>query len=257
MSIEFRCIRCGQLLRVRNEKATLARCPNCDAVLDVPTRGQSPAILDGTKSDVIDYELFGDSTQYVEITLDPGEVVGARLDSLLHMAPGITTAAATTGEVEFDGGFLESLLQLGRRILPDTGRSMTAFCNVSDNREKVAFAPKTSGQLKPLHMDELGRQIFCHTESILCFARGIKLQDAKDTHFQDGLEVSGDGVVVLQAKGQLIHKMLSEHTPINIRTSSVIALTSEVQITPAADFGHEQIDVSAVSGPGEIWLQSS
>ena len=89
MTIEFRCIRCGQLLRVNEQdEGKRARCPTCNAIVDIPGGDQptTPIVLSRDKSDVIDYELFGDEKQYVEITLDPGEITVAKAEHFLYMS---------------------------------------------------------------------------------------------------------------------------------------------------------------------------
>ena len=42
-------------------------------IIDAPTAVQGRS--GGKRSDVIDYEIFGDEMQFVEVTLDPGEMV--------------------------------------------------------------------------------------------------------------------------------------------------------------------------------------
>ena len=40
--------------------------------------------------DVIDYEVFGDDMQYVEVELDPGEAAVGEAGALYYMEDGIT-----------------------------------------------------------------------------------------------------------------------------------------------------------------------
>jgi len=39
-------------------------------------------------ADEIDYEIFGEEMQYVEITLDPGEMAVAEAGAMMYMTPG-------------------------------------------------------------------------------------------------------------------------------------------------------------------------
>ncbi len=72
------------------------RCQQCQEVFTaVVQRGPSepPPIMPlGQGSRVaheIDYEIFGDDMQYVEVTLDPGEAVIAEAGAMMFMTAGI------------------------------------------------------------------------------------------------------------------------------------------------------------------------
>ena len=43
----------------------------------------------GQRADEIDYEIFGEEMQYVEVELDPGETVIAEAGGMMYMTPGI------------------------------------------------------------------------------------------------------------------------------------------------------------------------
>lgn len=263
MAIEFRCIRCGQRLRVAiADQGNRARCPTCNAIVDVPSdelAAVSPVVMSRDKSDVIDYELFGEESQYVEITLDPGEMTVARLDSLLYMSPGIAMEKAVTEETT-SGGLLEKISQVGRRILTRSSLRMTAFCNVAEQREVVAFAPSNPSRLVPVHLDEYGQQIICQGDAILCAARGIEIRDADVPSVSDVIsmyQMAGDGISVLQSPGQLFHRALSPKKSFTVRTASIVAFTSDIGIVRHENvMGEEQTPISVVRGPGEIWLKT-
>ena len=261
MAIEFRCIRCGQLLRVpEDDQGKRARCPTCNAIVDIPGANSpaSPIVLSRDKSDVIDYELFGEESQYVEITLDPGEVTVARMENMLYMTRGIAMEAAV---MEDSGsGLLEKISSVGRRILADSSLRMTAFCNVAEQREIVAFAPTIAGRLVPLHLDEYDNQMTCQGNAILCAARGIEITETTVPVVSDVMplhKLSGDGIAVLQSTGQLFHRELREGKSIAVKTFSIVAFTGGITIAPHEAVGvEEQIPVVIVNGPGEIWLQT-
>ena len=265
MAIEFRCIRCGQLLRVPDtDQGKRARCPTCIAIVDIPgdNTPTSPVAMSREKSDVIDYELFGEESQYVETTLDPGEITVAKLEHLLYASPGIAMESAIAEDETTDVGFLERISQVGRQMVA-AGNSlrMTAFCNVADQREVVAFSPQTIGRLVPIHLDEFDGQIFCHTDSILCLARGIEMTDVQIDALSDVLSmhrITGDGIAVLYSAGQVVHRQLKANKKFFVRSSSVIAYTADIKITRHELHGVEEIvPVSSVSGPGEIWLRTA
>lgn len=265
MAIEFRCIRCGQMLRVNDADAgNMARCPACQAVVDIPPKNApaQPVVMAQEKSDVIDFELFGQESQYVEITLDPSEVTFAPLENLFYMDSGIAIEdAAESRDSDRDGGSVfKRISQVGRRP-KGTSLPMTAFCNVAEKREVVAFAPKSPSRLIPLLMDEFDEQLICHGSSILCLARGIEIREKDLSEISENLflsELRGDGIAVLQVTGQLHHRQLTERDSINIATNKIVAFTSEVRVSAFECQGVEDpIGITTVRGPGEIWLATS
>lgn len=260
MAIEFRCIRCGQRLRVPEEdRGKRARCPTCIAIVDIPGEEgvATPILLSRERSDVIDYELFGEESQYVEITLDPGEVTVARLEHLLYMSPGIATEPADT---DSSSGLLDRISQVSRRILTDSALRMTAFCNVAEQREVVAFAPTAASRLLPVHLDEYDNQITCQGAAILCAARGTEINEASVPVVSDYMAmnvISGDGIAVLQCPGQLFHRDLKRGKSLAVRAYSVVAFTSGISVTPHETASvDEQTPIATLRGPGEIWLQT-
>ncbi len=260
MPIEFRCIRCGQRLRVpETDHGKRARCPICNAIVDVPGEDQSaPVLLTSDKSDVIDYELFGEETQHVEITLDPGEVTVARMENLLHLTPGVAMESALSNGT--DGSLLERISVVSRRLLNSNALRMTAFCNVAEKREIVAFAPDVPGRLVPLHLDEYGNQITCQGKAILCAARGTEINEVEVpaiSQLTTTCQLSGDGIAVLQSAGQLIHRHLKAGKSLVVRVHAIVAFTSDIQITSHESVGiEEKIPIAVIRGPGEIWLQT-
>lgn len=263
MAIEFRCIRCGQKLRVNDADAgNMARCPACQAVVDIPPKfaPAQPVVMAQEKSDIIDFELFGQESQYVEITLDPSEVAFARMEHMLYMDSGIAVEdAAETKDSDRDsgGGVFKRISQVGRRQAASS-LSMTAFCNVAEKREVVAFAPKCPSRLVPLLMDEFDEQLVCQASAILCLARGIEIREKDLSVISKDLtlcELRGDGIAVLQVAGQLHHRLLSDRDAIHVATSKIVAYTSEVRVSAFACTGvGDPVPVTTMRGPGEVWL---
>ncbi len=50
-------------------------------------RAVPPTPPEGRQADEIDYEIFGEEMQYVEVTLDPGEMVIAEAGGMMYMTP--------------------------------------------------------------------------------------------------------------------------------------------------------------------------
>ena len=137
---------------------------------------------------------------------------------------------------------------------------MTAFCNVAEHREVVAFAPQPAGRLAPLLMDELDEQLICRSTAILCLARGIEIREKDLTSISPNLwlcELRGDGIAVLQIAGQIHHRQLQANESVNVATQRIVAFTSEVKVSKHECTGVEApVDVTTLRGPGEVWLGS-
>ncbi len=269
MPIEFHCYLCGQRLRVADQHhGQRARCPRCEAVLDIPDASlEEPAapILLGSarsKADVIDYELFGHESQYVEVTLDPGEIAIADVRSMFYMSPGIEMEVVVADAPPPAGGLLERLAQAGRQFLSGESLSMTAFCNMATQREVVAFAPHTPGKLVPMHLDEMGEAIICQRDALLCVARGIEISTFFEHTSRESLVLQrliGDGIAVLHASGSVVHRMLKPNQNIHVNTQSIVAMTPQIgyELHGSGGVYGEGMSITTLSGPGELWLRST
>ena len=73
------------------------------------------------RADEIDYELYGDDMQFVEVTLDPGEVVVAEAGAMMYMTDGIRMQTVF-GDPSKEQGILGKLFDAGKRMV--TGESL-------------------------------------------------------------------------------------------------------------------------------------
>ena len=90
-------------------------------------------------TDVIDYEIFGDDMQFVQITLDPGEMVIAEAGNMMHMTSGVQMATVF-GDPGKNQGMFEKLLDAGKRVVTGESLFLTTFTAGGSGREVVAFA---------------------------------------------------------------------------------------------------------------------
>src|SRR4029077_14800183 len=70
----------------------------------------------------IDYKVFGDAMQYVEIELDPNEAAVAEAGGMMYMDDGIEMETIFGDGSQQNSGFLGALMGAGKRLL--TGESM-------------------------------------------------------------------------------------------------------------------------------------
>lgn len=79
----------------------------------------------------IDYKLYGDDMQYVEVELDPNETVIAEAGNLMMMDDGIKMETIFgDGSSKSSGGLMGKLMGAGKRLLTGESLFMTTFTNV-------------------------------------------------------------------------------------------------------------------------------
>lgn len=298
------CGSCGKALQVGDEwGGRRVRCPACGATFTVPApvmdavmdaalvdatsvnapqaprhAGQAPpppypqSQRPRTRADVIDYEIFGQEMQYVEITLDPGEMVVAEAGGMMFMTSGIKMETVFGDPSQQGQSFWNKLASSGKRLLTGESLFLTTFSNVAPGREKVAFAAPYPGKILPFHLDEWGGEIICQKDSFLCGARGVTVQIAFQKKIGAGLfggegfimqRLSGDGIVLIHAGGTLMHRMLAPGETLRLDTGCLVALAPsvhyDIQFVGGVRntlFGGEGLFTATVTGPGPIWLQS-
>jgi uncharacterized protein (AIM24 family) len=79
-------------------------------------------------SHVIDYKIYGDDIQFVEIELDPSETVVAEAGSMMTMTQNIQMQTIFgDGSGKGGSGFMDKLFGAGKRVLTGESLFMTAF----------------------------------------------------------------------------------------------------------------------------------
>jgi uncharacterized protein (TIGR00266 family) len=222
-------------------------------------------------ADEIDYEIFGDDMQFVEVTLDPGEVVVAEAGGMMYMTDGIRMQTVF-GDPSKQQGFLGKLVDAGKRMVTGESLFLTTFGADSAQRERVAFASPYPGKIIPMHLDELGGEIICQKDAFLCAARGVRIGIAFQKRILAGLfggegfilqRLTGDGLAFVHAGGT-IHKIeLEAGRTLRLDTGCLVALTPsvtyDIQFTGGirnSIFGGEGLFLATLTGPGVIWAQS-
>ena len=222
----------------------------------------------------IDFELFGEDMQYLEITLDPGEACVAEAGAFMYMDPGIqmeTVFGDGSGQ-EAGSGFMGKLLSAGKRIVTGESLFMTVFHNEGNGKRKVAFAAPYPGKIQPMHLAEMGGEMICQKDSFLCAARGVSVGIAFQRKIGVGLfggegfimqKLEGDGLCFVHAGGNMQHFDLKAGETLRVDTGCLVALTPSVNYDiqfvggiKSALFGGEGIFFATLQGPGRVWLQS-
>ncbi len=222
--------------------------------------------------DEIDFEIFGDDMQYVEVELDPRESVVGEAGSMFYMEDQIQMETIFGDGSAQNGGIFGSLLGAGKRLL--TGESMftTVYTNQGMGKRKVAFGAPYPGKIIPVRLDQIGGSLLCQRDAFLCAAKGVSLGIAFQKRLGAGFfggegfilqRLDGDGLAFVHAGGALREKTLQAGETLRVDTGCVVAFTSDVEFdiqfvggVKTALFGGEGMFFTTLRGPGKVWLQS-
>ena len=213
-------------------------------------------------SDVVDYQIFGDDMQLVEIELDPGEGVRAEVGGMMYMEDGIEMQTSTGG----------GLFQGFKRMLTGESFFITTFLNSGSGKSHVAFGAPYPGKIIPLELEQLGGTFMCQKDSFLCAARGIEIEVAFTKKLGAGLfggegfilqRLQGSGRVFIHAGGTIIQKTLRAGERLRVDTGCIVGFAPTVDYDiqfvggfKNALFGGEGLFLATLTGPGLIYLQS-
>jgi hypothetical protein len=110
----------------------------------------------------IDFRVFGEEMQCVEIELDPQETVVAESGAFMYMDDGIQMQTIFGDGSKSGGGFFDKILGAGKRLLTGESLFMTAFTHQGAGKARVekSFAKKTHSfaQRKALQSASSGRE---------------------------------------------------------------------------------------------------
>ena len=127
------------------------------------------------RSDIVDYKIFGDDMQYVEVELDHGESVIGEAGSMMYMHDGIGYEARLGDGSSLGEGFLDKLWGVGKRILTNESLFLTHYTNHSSTKSHVAFSAPYPGKIIPIDLSKLGGEVICQKDAFLCAARGTHI----------------------------------------------------------------------------------
>ena len=169
----------------------------------------------------IEYQLFGDDMQFVEIELDPRETVLAEAGAMMYLEAGVDMATIFgDGTEQAGGGIMGKLMGAGKRVITGESLFMTQFTNNSNDRKKVAFAAGYPGKILPVDLTEYGGKLIAQKDSYLCSAMGISIGIAFQKRIGVGFfggegfimqKLEGDGLAFLHAGGTIIEKIGRAH----------------------------------------------
>ncbi|MDR7871341.1 MAG: AIM24 family protein [Tissierellaceae bacterium] len=222
----------------------------------------------------VDFTVFGDDMQFVEIQLDPMESIIAEAGSMMYMDDSIKMDAIFgDGSGKDEGkGLMGKMLSAGKRVVTGESLFMTEFINMGSERKAAAFAGPYPGKIIPMDIGDFGGELICQRDSFLCAAKGISLEIAFQKKIGVGLfggegfimqRLIGNGLAFIHAGGTVIKKDLQPGEVLKLDTGCLVAMTSTVNYdiqmqgnVKSALFGGEGLFLATLKGPGTVWLQS-
>jgi uncharacterized protein (TIGR00266 family) len=220
----------------------------------------------------IDYTIYGDDMQFVEVELDPMEAVVAEAGGMMFMEDGIQMETIFGDGSQQSSGFLGSLMGAGKRLLTGESLFMTVFQNHGMGKKKVAFGAPYPGKIIPVKLSDIGGELLTQKGAFLCGAKGVSVGIAFTKRFGAGLfggegfileRLSGDGLAFVHAGGTIYMRDLAPGETLRVDTGCLVAFQPSVDYNiqmvggiKSALFGGEGLFFATLRGPGRIWLQS-
>jgi len=220
----------------------------------------------------IDYHIYGEEMQYVEIELDPQEAVVAEAGSFMMMESDIKMDTIFGDGSNQNQGVLGSLLSAGKRILTGEGLFMTSFLNAGQGKKHLSFASPYPGKILPIDLSEKHGKFICQKDAFLCAAQGVSVGIEFSKRLGRGLfggegfimqKLEGDGLAFVHAGGTLAVKELDPGEVLKVDTGCIVGFTKDVDYDiefiggiKNTLFGGEGLFFATLRGPGTVYVQS-
>ncbi len=220
----------------------------------------------------IDYRIYGEEMQYVEVELDPNETAVAESGAFMMMDDGIQMQTMFGDGSQPQQGLLGKLMSAGKRILTGESLFMTAFTNVGQGKKRVSFASPYPGKIIPLDLSKYEGKIVAQKDSFLCAAKGVSIGIELQRKLGTGLfggegfimqKLEGDGMAFVHAGGHVFEKILQPGEFLRIDTGCLVAYTRninyDIQFVGGIKntiFGGEGLFFATLRGPGKVWIQT-
>ncbi len=220
-------------------------------------------------ADELSYTIHGESMQFVDIALDPGETVIAEAGMMMYLTEGVDFSTRFGDGSET--GIMGKLWGAAKRALSSESLFLTHFRNEGSAEGHVAFAGPYPGQIVPIDLAAVAGDLLCQQDAFLCAARGTRVSVAFTRKLGAGFfggegfilqKLSGDGHVFLHAGGTIVEHRLEGQT-VRVDTGCLVAFESGIDYDvklvgglKSMVFGGEGMFLTTLSGTGRVWLQS-
>jgi uncharacterized protein (TIGR00266 family) len=220
----------------------------------------------------IDYKIFGEEMQYVEIELDPQEAVVAEAGSFMMMDTGISMQTIFGDGSNQNQGVMGKLFSAGKRLLTGESLFMTVFLNEYHTKRKLSFASPYPGKIIPVNLTEFGGRFICQKDAFLCAAKGVTVGIEFSRKLGRGFfggegfimqKLEGDGMAFVHAGGTLARKELAAGEVLKVDTGCIVGFSPtvdyDIQFVGGIRntlFGGEGLFYATLQGPGVVYIQS-
>ncbi len=240
-----------------------------------PKAFTAPPAVGSRTADEIDFTIYGEDMQYVEIELDPGESAVAEAGAMMFKDSVIqlNTVFGDGSHQSQSGGFFDKLVGAGKRLITGESLFMTVFTHQGPSgKALVGFAAPYPGTIIPMHLSTYHGELICQKDSFLCAAKGVQIGIFFQKKILTGLfggegfimqKLNGDGLVFLHAGGTIREVELTAGQTLHVDTGCLVAYTPSVQFdlqkvgnVKSMLFGGEGLYFANLTGPVHLWLQS-
>ncbi|MBL7473658.1 TIGR00266 family protein [Robertkochia sediminum] len=220
----------------------------------------------------IDYHIYGEEMQYVEIELDPQEAVISEAGSFMMMEDGLKMDTIFGDGSNQDNSVLGKIFSAGKRLLTGESLFMTAYLNNASVKRKVSFASPYPGKIVPIDLTGYQGKFICQKDAFLCAAKGVSVGIEFSKRLGRGLfggegfimqKLEGDGMAFVHAGGTLARKELQAGEVLKVDTGCIVGFTKDVDYDiefvggiKNTVFGGEGLFYATLRGPGTVYIQS-
>lgn len=220
----------------------------------------------------IDYQIFGEEMQYVELELDPQEAVIAEAGNFMMMDNGIEMNTIFGDGSSRNEGFLGKVLGAGKRLLTGESLFMTIFSNKESGKKKISFASPYPGKVIPIDLTEFSGKFICQKDAFLCAAKGVAIGVEFSRKMGRGFfggegfimqKLEGDGLAFVHSGGTTAKKVLQAGEKLKVDTGCIIGFSRDVDYDiefiggiKNSLFGGEGLFYATLTGPGTVYVQS-
>ena len=220
----------------------------------------------------IDYKIYGEEIQCVEVELDPQETAVSESGSFMMMDEAIQMSTIFGDGSSEDKGFMGKIFSAGKRLLTGESLFITAFTNHGNAKARVTFAAPYPGKIIPLDLSFYGGKIIAQKDSFLAAAKGVTIGIEFQKKLGTGLfggegfimqKLEGDGVAFVHAGGLVIERELAYGEMLRVDTGCIVAFTQQVDYDIQfikgirnMVFGGEGLFYATLRGPGKVWIQT-
>ena len=224
------------------------------------------------KAHEIDFQIYGEEMQFVEIELDPQEGVVAEAGSFMMMDDQIRMDTIFGDGSGQSKDILGSLFSAGKRLLTGESLFMTVFTNISGSKRKISFASPYPGKIIPVDLNDYDGEFICQKDAFLCAAQGVSISIEFSKKLGRGFfggegfimeKIQGDGKAFLHSSGTVVTKELKAGEKLKVDTGCIVGFSKTVNYDIEfiggirnTLFGGEGMFFANLTGTGLVAIQS-